>query len=186
MGHPIIDKNPIVNLQARTDEKLRYAEIQLLDIERLTRRNGDDFERSHQEAYLFHLLGALDAFLAEINYQCGLAADGISAGKMRNVIIKRAGKNAPELSELHTIEALQGTWLAHAKVMRNHSTHRGGVPRIIHLGGELDGLNYLKNPETGAVIEEDYPLVFRRWHAEASEIVKRLRLTAVSQLNSTV
>ena len=182
-----MDQNTIKNLQARTDAKLRYAEIQLLDIERIPRRNGNDFERSHQEAYLFHLIGALDAFLSEINvyYQCGLAADGISAGKMRNVIMKRAGKNAPELSELHDIAALQGTWLANGKVMRDHSTHRGGVPRVISLGGELDGVNYLKNPETGAVIEEDYPLVFRRWHAQASDIVKRLRSTAVSKLNTS-
>ncbi|HET6325757.1 MAG TPA: hypothetical protein VFG04_13850 [Planctomycetaceae bacterium] len=182
-----VNQNTTENLQARTDAKLRYAEIQLQCIEGLPRRNGDDFERSYQEAYLFHLLGALDAFLVEINlyYRCGLAEDDISASKLRNVIIKREGENAPELRELHDIEPLQGTWLAHGKVMRDHSTHRGGVPRVAHLGGQLDGVNYLKNPETGAVIEEDYPLVFRRWRAEASEIVNRLRSTAVSKLNTS-
>jgi hypothetical protein len=179
-----IERGVIDNLQARTDAKLRYAEVQLADIEHMARRGGDDFERSHQEAFLYHLVGAVDAFLAEINcyYRCGLATDGISPGKLREVITKRMGRNAPELSELRAIESFRGTWLAHAKVMRDHSTHRGGVPRAIHVGGELDGVNFLKNPETGEVIEEDYPVVLRRWHTEAAEIVRRLRSTAVAQM----
>jgi len=130
---------------------------------------------------------ALDAFLAEINvyYQCGLPADGISPGKLRSAITKRERTNAPELIELHEVENLQGTWLSHGKVMRDHSAHRGGVPRVIHMGGELDGVNYLRNPETSTVIEADYPVVFRGWLAEASEIIERLRSTASSRLKSS-
>lgn len=179
-----MDQSVIDNLQARTDAKLRYAEVQLVDIERLPRRNGDDYERSHQEAFLFHLKGAVETFLAEVNcyYGCGLPSDGISPGKLREVLVKRTGSNAPELAELHKLENLEDSWLGHAATMRDHSTHRGGVPRVIHLGGALDGVTYLKNPETGAVIEADYPQVFRGWLSDAAGVIQRLRTSALAQL----
>lgn len=178
-----MDPLDVQNLQARTDAKLRFAEVQLVEIERLPRRSGDDFEKSHQEAFLFHLRGAVDAFLAEVNcyYACGLAPDGITPGRLRQVLVARTGSNAPELVELHRLQNLEDSWLAHAAAMRDHSTHQGGVPRVIHLGGESDGVNYLRNPETGAVVEADYPQVFRQWHMEATGIIQRLRTTALAQ-----
>jgi len=182
-----MDQNTVDNLQARTNAKLRFAEVMLKELEGLPSCSGDDFDRSHQEAFLFHLLGALDAFLAEVNcyYGCNLAGDGISPGKLRNAIVAARGDNAPELKELYRLEQLQGSWLSHAKVMRDHSTHRGGVPRVYNAsfgGGKGVESTWLKNPETGEVIEEDFPCVFRRWHGEMGEIVTRLRASAVAQI----
>lgn len=183
-----MDPNTVDNLQARTDAKLRFAEVMLRELEGLTSCNGDDFDRSPQEAFLFHLLGALDAFLAEINcyYHCNLAGDGISPGKLRNAIVAARGDNAPELKELYRLEPLQGSWLSHARAMRDHSTHLGGVPRVYNarVGGARSGVEstWLKNPETGDVIEENFPRVFRRWHGEMAGIVTRLRASAVTQV----
>src|SRR5271157_2334472 len=114
------------NLQARTEAKLRYAEVHLVEIEQMPRRNGDDFDRAHQESFLFHLKGSLEAFLAEINcyYACNLPDGDITPGSLRKVIKAGKGDNAPELKELYTIENLQGSWLSHANAMRDHSTHR--------------------------------------------------------------
>src|SRR4051812_21686026 len=108
MGHRTIG-----NLQSRTDTKLRYAEVHLAEIEQRPHRNGDDFDRAHQESFLFHLRGALEAFLAEIKcyYSCNLPAEGVSPGNLRKAIKTAKGENAPELAELFTIENLQGSWL---------------------------------------------------------------------------
>jgi hypothetical protein len=175
-----MDKQLIDSLQSRTDSKIRFADLLLKELEALPTCNGDDFERSHQEAYLFHLLGALDAFLAEINcyYQCNLLADGISAGNLRKAIVASKGENAAELRELHLLENLEGSWLSHAKTMRDYSTHRGGVPRVFNMGGAT----WLKNPKTGSTLEEHYPVLYRRWQTEMAEIVTRLRETASLQM----
>jgi hypothetical protein len=181
-----MDKQLIENLRSRTDSKLRYAEIHALELEERRHRNGDDFDRAHQESFLFHFSGSIDGFLAEINcyYRCNLAAGGISPGSLRNAIRAKRGENAPELAELHRIEKLQGSWLHHAKAMRDHATHRSGVPRVINLGGEKDGEVWLRNPESGEVIERDYPAVFREWLVEASEVITRWRLSALAQMES--
>jgi hypothetical protein len=61
------------SLQARTDAKLRYAKIHLDELAALPIRNGGDFDRAHQESFLFHLFGARDAFLAELNHYYAIA-----------------------------------------------------------------------------------------------------------------
>jgi len=54
----------IKNVQERTNAKLRYARLHLEELRSYRRKgSGDDFERSHQEAFLFHLFGTRDAFL---------------------------------------------------------------------------------------------------------------------------
>lgn len=58
----------ITNTKERTNAKLRYARIHLNELRLYQRKgSGDDFERSHQESFFFHLFGALDAFLQELN-----------------------------------------------------------------------------------------------------------------------
>jgi hypothetical protein len=185
-GTAAMETRVIENLQARTHSKLRYAEVHLAEIEGRKHRNGDDFDRAHQESFLFHLSGSLDAFLAEINcyYACNLPAAGISPGNLRKAIKGKRGENAPELAQLYQIERLQGSWLNHANAMRDHSTHGAGVPRVINLGGEKDGEVWLRNPESGHVIEQDYPAVFRGWLEEASEVISRWRMSALAQMDS--
>src|SRR5437588_12950098 len=106
-----MDTADIASLQERTDAKLRYANVHLREIEALPGLTGDDFDRAHQESFLFHLMGAMDAFLAEINccYGCNLADDGISPGKLREAITKIKGENSPELKELYQLETLKGS-----------------------------------------------------------------------------
>ena len=183
-----MEQKIIDNLQAHTEAKLRYAEVHLVEIEQMPRRNGDDFDRAHQESFLFHLKGSLEAFLAEINcyYAWNLPDGDITPGSLRKVIKAGKGDNAPELKKLYTIENLQGSWLSHANAMRDHSTHRGGVPRVIHIGGERDGEVWLKNPASRDVIEQDYPSVFRGWLGGARDVITRWRATALAQMNTSV
>ena len=51
------------SFQDRTAAKLRYAKVHLDELAALKSLCGDDFDRAHQESYLFHLLGAHDVRL---------------------------------------------------------------------------------------------------------------------------
>ena len=59
-------------LQERTAAKLRYAEVHLREIRELGQPDGGDFDRAHQESFLFHLLSTRDALLAELNVYYGV------------------------------------------------------------------------------------------------------------------
>src|SRR5258708_7632037 len=116
---------------------MRYADIYLKEIGKLIGHRGTDAGRAHQESFLYHLAGAVEAFLPEMNwyYGCGLPDTGISPGKRREAITKVRGQNAPELVELRTVEETLDSWLNHMQTMRHHCTHVGGVPRVVNLGG---------------------------------------------------
>ena len=179
-----MDQKIIENLQNRTHGKLRFAGVMLAELEALPGCNGDDFDRSHQEAYFFHLLGAHDAFLAEINwyYGCKLPDDQVTPGNLRKEIMKAKDDNAEELKELYGLKSLQGSWLSHVHAMRDHSTHLRGVPRVFNVGAADWDTTWLRNPETKAVIEEHLPQLLRRWHGEMNDIIARLRTTALAQM----
>ena len=60
----------------RTDAKLRYAKLILDELSNDPERGrGQDFERAHQEAFLFQLAGVVDAFLQELNVRHVLAIE---------------------------------------------------------------------------------------------------------------
>ena len=54
-----MDKTVIKALQERTGAKLRYAGVHLDELEAMPSRRGDNFERAHQESFLYHLLGVV-------------------------------------------------------------------------------------------------------------------------------
>jgi len=140
----------IENAQSRTDAKLRYAALHLEELQAHGRKgSGDDFERSHQEAFLYQLFGVRDAFLQEINlyYSCGLSLHEVRLNRLRKSLRER-GKDSPELEAITEIENDRGSWLNVAKEMRDHSTHRRSIPRVFHVGGDDDGKVALQDPRT--------------------------------------
>lgn len=167
-------------LQDRTDAKLRYAAVHLDELDAMPSRRGDDFDRAHQESFLYHLLGARDAFLAELNayYECGLRVDRITLGKLREAL-GRMNRSSVESSELFKLEEDPGSWLNHAKGMRDHSTHVAGVPRTFHVGGETDGEVWLRDPKTNQSVGRDFVLEFKDWHARMAELIRRMRASAL-------
>lgn len=171
------------NLQDRTDAKLRYAAVHLRELERLAFRHGDDFDRAHQESFLYHLLGVRDAFLAELNayYACGLSGSGVTLGKLRESL-RRTNRSSPEVRELYELETTPGNWLAQAKDMRDHSTHIAGVPRSFHVGGKDDGMVWLRNPRTQELVERDFVLECHAWHGLMADLIARLRASALANM----
>ncbi len=178
-----MDPKEIENLQARTDSKIRYAQLHLDELIERNISNGDDFDRAHQESFLYHLLGVKESFLIELNahYKTGLIGQEISMGKIRNVLDGR-GLISEELKELYRLENDDSSWLFHAKAIRDHSTHIANVPRHFHLGGDDDNLTYISNPKTGKVIERHLINEFKDWISIMKETIQRLRSSAINNI----
>lgn len=180
-----MDKKELEHLQARTDAKLRFAEVHLNELLALPALSGGDFDRAHQESYLYHLLGAKDAFLLELNayYQSGLPTTNLTGGKLRDAL-QRTGRQSPELKELYELENDTNSWLSHAKEMRDHSTHVSGVPRKFHLGGDDDGQVFLMSPKTMQGVTKHFTDDFKEWHIKMSLMLERLRCSALNGYRS--
>ena len=69
----------ITEARWRADDKIRYARLMLKELGE-TSKEDRDFTRAHEEAFLFHLFGALDAFTEELNPESGI----IMSGRSRN------------------------------------------------------------------------------------------------------
>jgi len=91
----------INSVRARTDQKLQYAIVHLDELKNHPFPRYSVFEMAHQESYLYHLLGAIDAFLAELNeyYECNLPQESISLGNIRKALEKKERKSE-EIKEL--------------------------------------------------------------------------------------
>ena len=180
-----MNEKELANLRSRTDAKIRYAKIHLDELKAKGILGGDDFDRAHQESFLYHLLGAKDSFLIELNvyYSGGLANNDVAPGKLRKAL-KIKGVVSNELAELFLLERDENSWLFHAKEMRDHSTHISGVRRNFHVGGENDGQIWLHNPKTDKSIERHFVDEFDNWLVNMKELLVRLRISAIEKMNN--
>lgn len=172
--------------QARTDAKLRYAKVHLDELAALPTLGGGDFDRAHQESFLFHLYGTRDAFLIELNhyYGLGLSIESISQGKLRQALNLREIQS-PELSELFALEQDDTSWYRQTKDMRDHSAHVQGVPRAFFMGGEEDNMVKLKNPRTGMLTDGHFIVEFQEWLEQMRVLIVKLRASATAFMDST-
>lgn len=161
--------------QERVDAKLRYAHVMQADLRGMPRR-GSDEERAHQEAFLFHLLGARDALLQELNiiYGLGMARKGVNIDSIRNGLAA-SGKSSVAFEQLLAIENDSSSWLNCAKDMRNHAAHRANVGRHFYQGGLKSGQVSLQDTRTGEEIDRDYLDLHDDWLAEMGRLVTDLR-----------
>ena len=176
-----MDQQALQNLRARVDAKLNYAGIHLELLRERGGNGGAEFERAMEESFLFHLLGAKEAFLIEINayYACGLPPETVTPGNLRKAF-KARSTTCHELAELFALENEPESWLSHAKQMRDHSTHVAGVPRTFHMGGENDGKVFLRNPSTGAHVEVHAPEALTTWLTNMRQLLDKLRVSAIT------
>ncbi|MCA6488521.1 MAG: hypothetical protein IM551_00675, partial [Chitinophagaceae bacterium] len=135
-----------------------------------------------QESFLFHLWGAKDAFLIELNYYYGL---NLPIDKINNQTLnkkfKKSNKVSLEFEELLTMEKDNNTWLFIAKEMRDSSTHRTAVPRTFHIGGQFENQVFLRNQKTGQNIERHFIEEFAEWSSKMKVLLQRLRTSALGQ-----
>jgi hypothetical protein len=183
----ILDQETLDNLRHRTDAKLRYAESQLGMLKALGACNGSDDERSLQESFLFHLFGAKDAFLTELDrYYGGKQTENCwTLGSLREAL-KGRGLHSKEVANLYSLETDKNSWLFHAKDMRDHSTHLSGVPHHFHvnLGSPAPNEVWLSNPNTGQEIERHFVEAFEDWVSEMKALLEGLRSSAIATMRS--
>jgi hypothetical protein len=145
--------------QARTEAKLKYAQIHLEEISSRAEANaGDEFERAHVESFLFHIVGAKDSFLQEINHahNLGLPMQGVDERSLRRELESR-GRACPALARLQELQSDKDSWLSVAIEIRNQAGHRFHIPRKFYMGGERNGQVYLGNPRRQT--ETDKPVL---------------------------
>jgi len=177
-----MDPKELANIRARTDQKLAYARVHLDELLKRGRSNGDVFDRAHHESFLYHLFGAKDSFLQELNtyYSFGLPQNGVTSNNLKQKADSK-GIDCKELTALTELEGDANSWMSHAKDMRHHSTHVGGVPRTFFAGGEEDGQVWLKNPKTGVEIEIDSLKAIELWFVNMQDLLEELRQSAIAK-----
>lgn len=167
----------------RTDAKLKYARVHLEELRNHNRRGtGDDFERAHQESFLYHLLGAIDAFLQELNgyYDCGLSPSRVRRQTLSREMEKR-GVTSLALKELDGLASNSKSWLSVAKELRDHVTHRKSVTMKFFVGGERDGEVEFEDPRTRNPIRGDILDAFELWQTEMETLLSGLREGVIKQ-----
>jgi len=147
----------------RTDAKLRYAAIHLDELKErrgIGRADGSDWERAHQESFLFHLFGVRDALLQEINFfhECGLMPHDVNKRKLTKRLAKM-GIQSQAFRTLTRLEGMKSSWISIAARMRNVFTHQKGLPLNfrVHVGGvgsEEDGHVSLRDPEIDKLMQK--------------------------------
>jgi len=171
-------------LTSRTDAKLRYARLHLKElVECKEPGRGHDFERAHQEAIFAQLFGAYAALFQELNEDlgCGLEPSSVTLGKMRSAMQSR-GPVSPKLTELYMLERDPTTWLAQAKLMRDHVTHISGIPLVFYEGGPNHGNTAFRNPNDLTDLPGDYFDTLELWLNEMEKLIIRMRSDAQHQL----
>ena len=167
------------NVQARTDAKLEYARIHLEEITSQPKvGSADDFERAHVESFLFHLIGAKDSFLQEINaaYELGLRFKDVTEKRLGSKLEVKAVES-PALKEIVRLEVDKASWLAQAIELRNHGTHRFHISRNFHKGGKYHDKVFLTNPLTGQQIETDIPVLLQEYLTNMEDLLQEQRPT---------
>ena len=166
-------------VQSRTDSKLEYARIQLDEMVAHGITKGGPFIRSHEEAFLFHLIGVRDAFLQELNeyYGCELLLRKVTADRLRKATKAKSGT----CSELDQLDAVD--WLPTAEELRNHGTHRHHISRnfkvLVGSAGKGAKKVHLYHPVTEEEITEDEESLFKGWLSKMDALIKRLRESAL-------
>jgi hypothetical protein len=168
--------------RARADAKLKYAEIHLQVLQANGGNGGTDFDRALQESFLFHLLGAKDALLQELNgyYATELEASAVTAGRLQEKI-KERGPRSEEFARLYILEQAEDSWLYHAKQMRDYCTHVAGLARAYHLGGPNHQKVFLKNPKTGKDFEVHVLEAFQQWVQSMAALIEEMRASAIAR-----
>ena len=165
--------------ESRTDAKLRYARLHLDEI--LSRNSlwlAEEFDRAHQESVLFHVVGAKDSFLQEINeaHKPSLLPHRVSEANLRRSLRKR-GLQSQALESLLQLEGDTHSWLAVAIELRNQGTHRFSITRKYYMGGEFDGQVFFMDSRTGERVEMNIRSFLTDCIEKMTLLVRELRAT---------
>jgi hypothetical protein len=165
--------------EERTRQKLRFARLHLDELSNRTPPpRGDDFERSHHEAFLAQLFGAYDAFLHELNVLlgCGLSQTDVALGKMR--IAFKAKNSSPSriLYELYMLDKDSTCWFQQAKNFRDYIMHVSFIRLSFYMSGRIA----FKEPQSGDELAYDVETTLSSWLSSMEQLIDRHRREATS------
>lgn len=139
--------------QRRTSQKLEYAAVHIRELEEYENATSNDiWENSHQESCFYHLAGAVDAILHEINdaYALGLEITQVSWQRVAQRL-GETGQVSIAFSHCTRLRRQKGSWLNLLLEWRNHGAHRGRVGKIVRASTHRRVGNQFKDPRTGTV-----------------------------------
>lgn len=162
---------------ARTNQKLNFARLHLdalAQAQYSTSWNRHGLIESYNESVLFHLKGALEAFVREIGERYRLDVAQVHEPVQLQAQLEATGQESPELNELVLLATQSGSWLnrlERAYAACWDASDRRAEPRE---GQSLSEIHVKQiNPdhaEDGNLLVE-----LRQWFAELEKIVDRLR-----------
>ena len=132
--------------QDRTEQTLRYASIHIQELQSYENaESNDDWKNAHQESCFFHLAGAMDYLLHEVNdaYSLGLERTEVGWRRVKQAL-QSAGQHSRAFSHLRTIGEEKGSWLDLLFEWRKHGAHRRHCGKVVWIGRA----NQFKNPRT--------------------------------------
>ena len=161
-------------LKEKTDAKLRYAQL-YLDALKEPKIEGSDLEKAHQESFLFHLNGVVDAFLAEINELFGLGLKG------KHLTIDHLKSAKPEskksLKEVKKLGKLLGkkNWLAELKSFDPNNVKPAKKGKKSEVDMEISNLV----EQVGIIPTNPKLEMFENWQAKMRGLISELRESAL-------
>lgn len=165
--------------QDRTDSKLRFANLLLNEL--LTSGHlgsGDDYEISYEESCLYHIIGAKDAFLQELNlaYNLNLSLKLVSERNIQNKLKDRSG-NYESFNVLKNLEDDSESWLAMIIEYRNHGTHRDRIPRSIYVKMNISRESSFNFPPIadGKPLDQNIPDYLKSSIENMRDLIQELR-----------
>ena len=167
-------------LKKRTDDKIDYAKLMLEVLVKRERSEGrgDPLERAYEEAVLFHVIGAKDAFLQEISaaYDVGIESHKVKDYALEEAL-QRQNKTCPAIQELMKLKRDESSWLYEANLLRNYGTHNLGLSRTFFVGGEHDDKVFYHNPRDPSrhIAEENTYEYLEHCILKMEELLRRLR-----------
>ena len=137
--------------QYRTEQKLRYAGVHLEELRTYPNAaSNDEWENAHQESSFFHLAGAVEGLLHEINdgYSLGLDLTRVNWKTIPKKLIQ-SNQSSPAFDHLKQLRNDKSSWLALLFEWRNHGAHRQRIGKIVNLSTSRSVNNQFKDPRSG-------------------------------------
>jgi hypothetical protein len=175
-------KKKISPLKEYTESKLRYSQLYLDELKN-TKISGSESEKAHQESFLFHLNGVVDAFLAELNeiYSLGIKSKKLSIEALKNAKYdsKKQGKEGKRLSKLMG----KKNWLGELKEFN---------PTITPALKKAKKTKGNDKAEAASLVEQVSPLPsnpllerYEEWQAKMRKLISELRESAMQASGNT-
>ncbi|WP_027853635.1 DUF6586 family protein [Marinobacterium litorale] len=162
---------------ARTNQKLSFVRLHLDALSQAHNSNSwnkHGLIESYNESVLFHLKGALEAFIREVGERYDLALEAIHTPVELQSQLEATGQESPELNELVLLAGQPNGWLA--KLERAYaacwqaSDKQAGPQQ----GQSVSEIHVVQiNPDHAQ--DADLLAEYRDWFAELNRLIERLR-----------